>query len=123
MFLFRTTLLLGLSVLVLPTDPASQANVFASAKVATQWTVTFCDRNPQTCVQGQQVWAVFVQKAQFGAKMAYELISEHGSPATATPPAPAKQPARQAAGVPARGTLLPADLAPGWREPTRRAGS
>ncbi len=129
MFFFRTTLLLGLGVLVLPTDEASQARVYASARTATTWTMTFCDRNAETCTQSRQLWAVFLKKAEFGAKMAYDLISERNTlSAEASAPAPVPAPNKTIAihpgvALPARGTLKPGDLEPAWRGKLARAGS
>jgi Family of unknown function (DUF5330) len=88
MLFIRTTLLLGLGVLILPTDHDSQARVYAGAKTAVHWTSTFCDRNPETCVQGRQGWAVFVKKAEFGFKMALDLLNERDQPKTLTSAAP-----------------------------------
>ena len=122
MFLIRTTLLVGLGVLVLPTDEASQARVYSGAKTAMTWTMTICDRNAETCVQGRQAWAVFLKKAEFGAKMAFDLISERNTqsaaapqlpPQTATPAKPAKAGNETAGRL--RGTLKPGDLEPAWR--------
>jgi hypothetical protein len=115
MFFVRTTLLLGLGILLLPTDKESQARVFSGAKTAVNWTVTFCDRNPGTCVQGRQAWDVFVKKAEFGARMAFDLINsrdaKQASPPQATPalqrtPAVPRRPAN---------TLQSTDLEPAWR--------
>jgi hypothetical protein len=36
---------------------------------------TFCDRNPETCARGKDAFGVFVQKAQFGARMLMDLIN------------------------------------------------
>ena len=36
---------------------------------------TFCDRNPETCARGKDAFGVFVQKAQFGARMLIDLIN------------------------------------------------
>jgi Family of unknown function (DUF5330) len=133
MFFFRTTLLLGLGVLVLPTDEASQARVYQGARTATTWTMTFCDRNSETCAQSRQLWAVFLKKAEFGAKMAYDLISERNTvataaaaPPTATPAMPGGKPGAQAHHpvLPVRSTLKPSDLEPAWRGTSKvaRAG-
>ena len=131
MLFIRTTLLLGLGVLILPTDQASQARVTSAAKTAMTWTTTFCDRNPATCVQGQQAWGVFVEKAQFGAKMAFELISEHKTQTAAAQTTPATGLANRRAAVStvtsaavarSRNTLQPADLTPAWRGDAKRAG-
>lgn len=120
MFFIRTTLLLGLGVLVLPTDENSQARVYDGAKTAVHWTSTFCDRNAEACVQGHQAWGVFVKKAEFGAKMALNLITEqgrdaraqaspppgfaHGQPIASRTPAPAVSPKRAAVTLPAADT-------------------
>ncbi len=37
---------------------------------------TFCDRNPETCARGKDAFSVFVQKAQFGARMLMDLIND-----------------------------------------------
>jgi Family of unknown function (DUF5330) len=129
MFFFRTALLLGLGVLVLPTDEASQARVYQNARTATTWTMTFCDRNAETCVKGREYWAVFLKKAEFGAKMAYDLISERTTHAEAAAPASSSSGKNSAAPqaqpvLPTRSTLKPSDLEPTWRGPAKiaRAG-
>lgn len=88
MFFIRTTLLVGLGVLVLPTDEAAQARVLGAAKTAMHWTQTFCERNPQTCVQAQQGWGVFVKKAEFAGKMAIDLLNERNAQQPAASPQP-----------------------------------
>ena len=123
MFFIRTTLLLGLGVLVLPTDEASQARVTSGAKTAMTWSMTFCERNAGTCEQGRQAWAVFLKKAEFGAKMAFDLISERNKASAETapagvPPVAAKPQSAQPAYDPIhrnRGTLKPGDMEPAWR--------
>jgi hypothetical protein len=124
MFFIRTTLLLGLGVLVLPTDEASQARVTSSAKTALNWSMTFCDRNAETCVQSRQAWAIFVKKAEFGAKMAFDLFSERNAQTAEAPPAQkpaaAQQPAEPVARQ--RGTLKPGDMEPAWRGKMARVG-
>lgn len=123
MFFFRTTLLLGLGVLVMPTDEASQARLTSGAKTALTWSMTFCDRNAAACSQGQQAWVIFKKKAEFGAKMAFDLISERNAQTVDTAPVPQKPAASQPGAVlPARGTLKPGDLEPAWRGKVARAG-
>ncbi len=124
MFFFRTTVLLGLGVLVLPTDEASQARVYSSAKTAMSWTMTFCERNAATCTQGQQAWVIFKKKAEFGAKMAFDLVSDRNAQTADTAPIPQKPAVSQPGAVlPARGTLKPGDLEPAWRGKIARAGN
>jgi Family of unknown function (DUF5330) len=129
MLFFRTTLLVGMGVLVLPTDEASQARVYQGARSAVTWTATFCDRNAETCVKGGEYWVIFKKKAEFGAKMAYDLISERNAQTAivAVPtPAPGGKlgtPPQQPV-MPVRGTLKPSDLEPAWRGTSKvaRAG-
>ena len=112
MFMIRTALVLGLAVLVLPTDPDSQARVFAKAQAATTWTMTFCDRNPGTCQTGREGWTVFVKKAEFGAKMAYELISERNRPSAPPDPAQIQRPGNDARRTATTQAPLPRGPAP-----------
>jgi hypothetical protein len=124
MFFVRTTLVLGLGILLLPTDKESQTRVFYGAKTAVAWTVTFCDRNPATCVQGRQAWDVFVKKAEFGVRMAVDLINsrDDAKQPAAAPVVPAlqrtpTQPRRSA------GTLQTTDLEPAWRGKVAKASN
>ena len=116
MLFIRTTLLLGLGVLVLPTDRDSQARVYDGAKSAVHWTSTFCERNPATCVQGQQAWAVFVKKAEFGVKIALDLVNERNQRPETVPAQIAPAPARPAPATAKRASgmqqAIELDLAP-----------
>lgn len=124
---------LGLVVLLLPTDKEAQAKVFQTAAAAVDRAWTFCDRNPTTCTKAAAHWAVFKSKAQFGAEMAWSLISERGQrPATETAAAPtASAPTpvsavtqKRVGTVPvaapanARGTLTTRDMETAWRGKT-----
>ena len=125
MFFVRTTLLLGLGVWLLPTDRDSQARVFSGAKTAVDWSVTFCDRNPQTCVQSRQAWDVFVKKAEFGGRMALDLINSSNQAAPPASTSGATVPARTAPQPPVKrsaGTLQGSDLEPAWRGRLTRTG-
>ena len=109
MAMFKKLILLGAAVALLPTDHAQQARFYEQAAGAVHWTATFCDRNGAVCAEGQALWTTFVKKAEFGAEVAYGLVQQHLAPALA--------PAQPAAIIPApaRGTLRPEDLQPGWR--------
>ena len=120
MRIIRTTILLGLGVLLLPADAAQQARVYDGAKATLGWTMTFCDRNAATCVQGREAWAVFAKKAEFAGKLALDLINERSQQvAGAARQGPKGAELRPATPDPVsvlrRGTLKPADLEPGWR--------
>ncbi len=107
MSILRTGFIVAVVVAVLPADKDQQARLFDRAATAVHWTATFCDRNGPTCAQAGDIWSGFVQKAQFGAAMAYELATKSSSkdrsllaPAADTSPL---------------GTLTPEDLEPAWR--------
>jgi hypothetical protein len=104
MSIVKIGILVAIVVAVLPADKEQQARLYDRAATAVHWTATFCDRNGPTCSQAKVLWSGFVQKAQFGAQMAYELATKH-SPQSASP----------SLIQPADGTLTPQDLQPAWR--------
>ncbi len=114
MSILRTAILVAVVVTVLPADKEQQARLFDRAATAVHWTATFCDRNGPTCAQAGEIWSGFVQKAQFGAAMAYELATKSSSKdrSLLAPTADAFS----------RGTLTPEDLEPAWRGGTSRTG-
>jgi hypothetical protein len=143
MFLIRMAFWVGVVVLLMPTDERQQARVYGTAVAAVERVTTFCDRNPQACAAGAELWATIVKKAEFGVRMAIDLATSSGrkeeesAPARTQPASVKARPetkvepkpeARQEMRVPAavRGTLTPADLAPAWRgtdaRPMQRAG-
>jgi hypothetical protein len=122
--LFKAAFWLTIVVLLLPAGEdsksapqvgASEAISAASAAVADAR--QFCSRQPDVCVVGAQAATVLGHKAQNGAKMLYEFLSDHlGSDETGSVAAePADRPA-----APSQHTLTPADLAPVWRGPEPR---
>jgi Family of unknown function (DUF5330) len=129
MFLIRVAFWVGLAVLLLPTDERQQARLYGTAVATVERVSTFCERNGQACVVGSELWATFVKKAEFGARMAIDLVMSGGrkdddaaspraQPASAPANAKAKPELKVAdPKVPAavRGTLTPSDLTPAWR--------
>ena len=108
MFLIRTAFWLAIVVLLLPTDAQQQAKLKTTAANAVTYASTYCDRNPATCDQGAQYWALFRRKLDFGAQLAFDLAKEHFLPG----PAEAVRPARfEAPGH----DLRPSDFDPSWR--------
>ena len=75
LFLIRTAFWLMIIVLLLPTDQQQRSEVYGTAQAAMHDVATFCDRNPDTCARGKDAFSVFVQKAQFGARMLMDLIN------------------------------------------------
>jgi hypothetical protein len=120
-FLLRMTFWLTVILVLLPSggsQPTQQkANVGALETVsAAMATITdmrsFCERQPEACVVGSQAAAAIGQRAQAGARMLYDYLSEHRADTTASAGTRSAAAAR-----PSQNTLTPADLAPTWRGP------
>jgi hypothetical protein len=131
-FLLRMTFWLGLVLILLPTgssqpQPASAvgATDAISAASATVGDLRqFCTRQPDACTVGSQVATTLGYKAQAGAKMLYDFLTEQMAPKETGSVASngdtrsgktTMQPVRAL-----QGTLTPADLAPAWRAPVPR---
>ncbi|MGB7100124.1 MAG: DUF5330 domain-containing protein [Xanthobacteraceae bacterium] len=140
-FLLRMAFWLGVVLLLLPTGAAQRspssseinASEAISAASATVGDVRgFCQRQPDACTVGSQVATAIGYKAEAGAKMLYEVLSEAMAP-RGTGTAPSAQPRRAAGNKAAsertavertsQSTLTPADLAPPWRGPPPRKDS
>ena len=132
LFLIRTAFWLIIIVLLLPTDAQQRSEVYGTAQAAVNDVVTFCDRNPETCAKGKDAFGVFVQKAQFGARMLIDMINgrttEGGDGATdipaSEPGAPEQGSETEAIFEPMRfdqggsqDTLSPEDRAAAWAGP------
>jgi len=125
-FLFRMMFWLTVVVLLLPSggsQTSSSTVVIASdavsaARAAVADARSFCDRQPEACAMGSQTALAIGHRAQAGAKMIYDYLSEHLGTENAV-----SHPARsmvEAPGRASRDTLAPADLAPAWRGPRPR---
>jgi Family of unknown function (DUF5330) len=123
-FLLRMTFWLGVVLVLLPNVgsqpvPKSQVNAseaFWAAKVVVADIQHFCERQREACIVGSQATVTLGQRAQAGAKMLYEFLSEQfGSdeprPVRTTRSVPVPPPG------PSQHTLRPADLMPPWRGP------
>jgi Family of unknown function (DUF5330) len=136
-FLLRMTFWLGLVLILLPIGSAqrspSGSQVSASEAIsAASATVGdlrgFCGRQPDACTVGAQVATVIGYRAQAGAKMVYDALSEAmaprdtGSVASGAARAAGAKAAQEksAAERTSQSTLTPADLAPAWRGPPAR---
>src|SRR5438105_3038680 len=123
-FLFRVAFWLSIVVILLPTPPAEQkpgeprigtSEALSAASATYADMKQFCVRQPDACTVGSQALTQFAQKAQAGAKMLYEFLSEKvGRDHTASVPE----------GAPTRSgpqnTLTSSDIAAGWRGPPLR---
>jgi hypothetical protein len=136
-FLLRMAFWLGLVLILLPTGAAqrgrSSSEVSASEAIsAASATVGdlrgFCGRQPDACTVGSQMATAIGYKAQAGAKMLYDVLSdamaqhETGSARSGTSrrdgaKAGLEKPLAERT---SQSTLTPADLAPSWRGPPPR---
>jgi hypothetical protein len=136
-FLLRMMFWLGLVLVLLPFGSAQRnsagsevsASEAISAASATVGDLRgFCGRQPDACAVGSQVASTLGYRAQAGAKMLYEVLSEAMAPRETGSvgstnskngggkPAAEKSAAERAS----QSTLTPADLAPAWRGPPAR---
>ncbi len=129
-FLLRMTFWLGLVLILLPSGSseraapvteinASQAISAASATVGDLR--QFCTRQPDACTVGSHVATELGYKAQAGAKMIYDFLTEALASKDTSKEAP--KVTGSLASVPdkaSQNTLTPADLVPAWHAPLPR---
>jgi len=122
-FLLRVAFWLSVVVILLPSAPTSNpgrpqvgaVEALGAAQAAVEDARGFCSRRPDACETGSQAFHTFGQKAQHGAKILYEFLSDRFAEA---PAAPRKD--REETGSiarPGRHTLSAEDALPGWRAP------
>lgn len=123
LFLIRTAFWLMIIILLLPTDEQQRSEVFGTAQAAVNDVSTFCDRNPETCARGKDAFAVFVQKAQFGARLLMDFIQDRtgtGDNTTASMPGSEAEATADPASFDMSGsndTLVPEDREEAWSGP------
>jgi hypothetical protein len=118
MFFIRVAFWLGVVVLLLPTDEQQQGRLYRTATTAVERATTFCDRNAKTCATAADAWSTFLKKAEFGARLAGDLLGA-GKRQDADGPHPVSADGK----ADQRGTLSRTDLQPTWRGPGRRTGA
>ncbi len=133
-FLLRMAFWLGLVLILLPSGSseraapatavnASQAISAASATVGDLR--QFCIRQPDACTVGSHVATELGYKAQAGAKMIYDFLSEALASKDAAKGISKEAPKvtgslTRGADNASQNTLMPADLVPAWRAPWPR---
>ncbi len=130
MSIIRAGFVLAAAVMLLPVEEKKQAQLASTASLTAERTASFCERNPSTCATGNDLWALFLRKAEFGVELGAKLLREQLLRGTAEPqaiPASAPAEARAPAAVPAlpqqarvepvqqRRTAYPMDHPPKWR--------
>ena len=123
-FLLKAAFWLTIVVLFLPAGEEAAPQIGASeamsaATAAVSDARQFCTRQPDVCVVGSQAATVLGQKAQNGAKMLYEFLSDRLAP-NETGSVTAESTDWSAGTPPSQNTLTPADMAPVWRGPEPR---
>lgn len=132
-FLLRMAFWLGVVLILLPTGGGTQrgpagnevhaSDAISAASATVHDLKGFCGREPNACAVGSQLVTTIGYRAQAGAKMLYELLTEalasHDDASPAAPETkPSAAPSLQRAS--SENTLTPADLAPAWRGPPPR---
>jgi hypothetical protein len=133
-FLIRMTFWLSVVLVLLPSGGSKQTasvpgNEFGAAEAVSAASATFsdmrnfCSRQPDACTVGSQAAVAFGQRAQAGAKLVYDMISERAAPRETGSIADKAKPHDKST-APAHdrslhNTLTAADLAPPWRGPRR----
>jgi hypothetical protein len=130
MFLLRTAFWLTLVLVLLPSgrsEPIGGPQLGAADAVsAASATVSdmreFCTRQQDACTFGSQAFTALGHRAQAGAKMIYEFLTERvgsNQPGTATAGAAVVAAAHRVV-VASEDTLSATDISHPWREPLKR---
>jgi hypothetical protein len=131
-FLLRMAFWLGVVLVLLPSGSAQHvaqsgdvgtSGAISAASATVQDMRGFCTRQPDACTVGSQVAVSLGYRAQAGAKMLYEFLTEALAPketgalphGTAPRGSVAKaEPVKSSPDRASQNTLTPADLAPAW---------
>ncbi len=123
-FLLRMTFWLGLVLVLLsnvgsrsvPKSQISATEALLAAKDLVTDIQHVCERQREACDVGSQTTVTLGQRAQIGAKILYDFLSEKlGSSGSKPGQTTASVPTSQRTAV--QDTLRPTDLAPRWRVP------
>jgi Family of unknown function (DUF5330) len=126
---------LGVVLVVLPSGSAQHAaqtsdvgtsGAISAASATVQDMRGFCTRQPDACTVGSQVAVSLGYRAQAGAKMLYDFLTEALAPketgalphgATPRGSVAKAEPVKSSPDRASQNTLTPADLAPAWHGP------
>jgi hypothetical protein len=100
----------------------SAFDAMSAAKATVSDVGAFCERQRDACAVGSQAAVAIGHRAQAGAKMLYEYLSDHLGSNDADAVASTRNGAnvQQPPGRRSQDTLSPGDLAPAWRGPQPR---
>ena len=125
-FLLRMMFWLGVVLILLPSGGSqtksntlvSASDALSAAKATVSDARSFCGRQPEACTIGSQAAVVLGHRAQAGAKMLYDYLSEHfGADDGGDANGAGKGKSMQVSAGASRDTLAPADLVAAWRGP------
>jgi Family of unknown function (DUF5330) len=138
-FLLRMAFWLSLVLILLPMGSSQQVppsevgttDAISAASATVGDLRQFCTRQPDACTVGSHVATSLGYKAQAGAKMLYDFLTEQlGPKETGSVASNGSRYGKSALAKPAldkstidpasQNTLTPADLAPAWRAPAPR---
>ena len=122
MFLIRTAFWLTLIILLLPTNESQQRDVYGTAEAAVKDLGAFCTRNPHVCDKSKEAFDVFSQKAQFGAKMLMDFVTDSGDEVQTTADESRGRRFPSIFNRDSQNTLSNDDRRPAWSGPARDAG-
>jgi Family of unknown function (DUF5330) len=131
-FLLRMAFWLGIVLILLPGAPqhgpstsgVGAADAVSAASATVHDLKGFCAREPDACTVGSEFATSMGYRAQAGAKMLYDFLTEALASHETTSQvgerikSAANRPSPQQRG--SQNTLTPADLAPAWRGPPAR---
>jgi Family of unknown function (DUF5330) len=131
-FLLRMAFWLSIVLILLPsgtqrgpatTSQVGAADALSAASATVHDLKGFCTREPDACTVGSQLATTLGYRAQAGAKILYDFLTdamaprETGSLADDSDKSPLANSSPQQA---SQSTLTPADLSPPWRGPAVR---
>ena len=118
-FLIRVAFWLSIVIILLPTGPQPKSapgiettEAVSAASAAVSDMRKFCARQAEACSIGSQAAVAFGYKAQAGAKMLYDFLTDALAPAETGSVTPA---GTRKADFRSQDTLRAGDLAPAWR--------
>jgi hypothetical protein len=137
-FLLRIAFWLGVVLMLLPsgilqpnapTGDVGATDAISAASATVEDLRGFCTRQPDACSVGSHMATAIGYKAQAGAKMLYDVLTEALAPHDtgaltrgAGNGGDAKSAPAKSAPQASQNTLTPADLVPVWRGPQRKDG-
>ena len=114
MTIARFAILLVALFVLLPNDAGQKTRLWEQTKDFTNWTMTTCDRDPQSCEQADRLWRQFQVNAAHSFAVINEMVRNHVANANyagfASNSGISAYPS-----MPNTGTLAATDLLPNWR--------